>query len=162
MESDFLCPDTGLHSRLLPLWEKPSAGILLLWQTKIKALHLLDILHLSSLIRESVKSFSLWSDFTFLLCTFSHLHAYFVVGPLSPERLPSYDEKSDPFLFQSLFSPLISVFVVLTDSVSLYAFWCIFTPYMEIVVNLNLILEFFFFYCFCHTQKNGQTNYPVD
>lgn len=49
----------------------------------------------------------------------------FSVHPLSPDHMPSSDEKSDPFLFQSLFSLLISVFVVLTDSVSLYVFWCI-------------------------------------
>lgn len=49
----------------------------------------------------------------------------FFPSPFPPDLMPSYDEKSDPFLFQSLFSLLISVFVVLTDSVSLYGFWCI-------------------------------------
>lgn len=68
---------------------------------------------------------TLWI-FPFFLHKLSHLNAYFVVRPLSPDRMPSYDEKSDPFLFQSMFSLLIPVFVVLTDSVSLYAFWCIF------------------------------------
>lgn len=64
--------------------------------------------------------------FPFFLHKLSHLNAYFVVRPLSPDRLPSSDEKSDPFLFQSMFSLLISAFVVLTDSVSLYGFYCIF------------------------------------
>lgn len=64
--------------------------------------------------------------FPFLLRMLTHMIAYFVVHPLSPDCMPSYDEKYDPFLFQSMFSLLISVFVVLTDSVSLYVSWCIF------------------------------------
>lgn len=64
--------------------------------------------------------------FPFVLHKLSHFNAYSVVRPLSLDHMPSSDEKSDPFLFQSLFSLLISVFVTLTDSVSLYAFCYIF------------------------------------
>lgn len=76
--------------------------------------------------------------FLFFSTSYPHLNAYFAVHPLPPERMPSYDEKSDPFLFQSLFSPLISAFVALTVSVSLYALWCIFSHLTRKLINLTL------------------------
>lgn len=62
----------------------------------------------------------------------------FLVHPLSPDSMPSYDEKSDPFLFQSLFSLLISAFVMLFCKSICVLVYSSFTPYMETDINLTL------------------------
>lgn len=121
----YFCPDTGLHSRLFPFYTLHRYRF-----TSINSIiPIYSTFSLSFLLisAKNVKLFSLLELFMFLLHKLSLFECFFFFcpSPFPPDCMPSYDEKSDPFLFQSLFSLLISVFVVLTDSVSLYAFWCI-------------------------------------
>lgn len=121
VQKSFLCPDTGPHSRLIPLVKNPS------WVSFfIHEINLLYVLNVNLLIY--VMGVKLGHFGIIFFSPTKVIPLWMSILYSTPFLLTSCQDTIKNlihFYFQLIFNLLISVFVVLTGSVSLYVFWCI-------------------------------------
>lgn len=125
VQKSFLCPDTGPHSRLIPLVENPSWVSFFIHEINQK--YWLCSLYLNLLIYIMKVNLSHFGIIFFSPTMVIPLWIlfFFYSTPFILTSCQDTIKNLIHFYFQSIFNLPISVFVVLTGSVSLYVFWCI-------------------------------------